>query len=458
MSRLSAGGQVLVEINKFLVLVSVFASATLAEDWPRFLGPRGDSTSAETNLLATWPETGPPVLFEKKVGTGYSAPSVRAGQLIVHHRVGPEEVVESFDAATGNPKWRFGYPSMFVDPYGYNNGPRCTPLLTEDRCYTFGAEGKLLCLDLKNGRVIWQRDTAKEWRIPEAFFGVGSTPLLEGNVLIVMVGGQPDSGVVGLDPATGKTLWESVGRSNWQGLPMTGWRGERTVEWRDYEKQASYSSPVAATVHGRRTVFCLTRQGLVSLDPTNGKVDFSLWFRAQVDESVNAVNPIVVGSQVFITAAYYKVGSVLLDVAPDRKSFQEKWRSTVLEVHWSTPILHDGHLYAFSGRNEPDGRFRCVEFATGKLKWDRDEAWRRYGEAEPKYGRGSAIFADGRLITLGEGGLLGMFKPNPEKPDEICRAQIAGLKYPCWAAPILSEKRLYIRSEDKLIAFNLQPN
>ena len=74
------------------------------------------------------------------------------------------------------------------------HGPRGTPLLTNDRCYTFGAEGKLLCLELQSGKLVWQRDTGKDWNVPEAFFGVGSTPVLEGDTLLVMVGGQPNSG------------------------------------------------------------------------------------------------------------------------------------------------------------------------------------------------------------------------------------------------------------------------
>jgi hypothetical protein len=122
-------------------------------------------------------------------------------------------------------------------------------------------------LELETGKLIWQRDTGAEFDVPAAFFGVGSSPILEDGRLIVMVGGQTNSGVVAFDPQTGKTLWESVGAKNWEGGPMTGWPGERTVHWLPWEKQASYSTPVAATINGKRQVLCLTRQGLVSLDP-----------------------------------------------------------------------------------------------------------------------------------------------------------------------------------------------
>ena len=427
-----------------------------AQGWPWFLGPRANGISSETGLLDKWPTNGPPLVWEKEIGSGYSGPSLLGNLLVLHHRIMDEEIIEAFDTTTGKPLWRYAYPSHFVDPYGYNNGPRSTPLLAENRCYTFGAEGKLVCLDLQSGKLLWQRDTGVDWNVPTAFFGVGSSPILEGERLLVMVGGQPNAGMVAFDAKTGRTLWESVGEKNWQGQPMTAWPGERKVKWQPWEKQASYATPVAVSIHGRRHVLCLMRQGLVSLNPTNGEVNFSFWFRSPATDSVNAMNPVVVDDLVLLSAAYYKIGSVLLRVKPDGKGVEEVWRTTVLEVHWTTPIYHDGFLYAFSGRNEPDAHFRCVELKTGRLIWDRDESWRPHSTPTPPvYGRGSCIMADGKLIVLGEGGLLGLFKVDPQKAEEISRFQVPQLHHPCWAAPVLWRKRLYLRSEDRLVCLNL---
>lgn len=428
-----------------------------AADWPRFLGIDADCKSQETGLLDAWPKEGPPLEWKKMVGTGYSAPSVSNGNLVLHHRIKKEEVVESMDPLTGKTVWTFKYPSNYIDPFGYNNGPRCTPILTQDRCYILGAEGKLYCIGMQDGREIWMRDTAKDFNIPEAFFGVGSTPLLEDDKLIVMVGGQPNSGVVAFEASTGKTIWENVGKKTWDGERKTGWRGEPYVQWREYEKQASYASPVAATIHGQRHILCLMRQGLVSLNPDTGEENFHFWFRARVNESVNAMNPVVSGDTILISAAYYRIGSVLLKVAPGGTSVTETWRSRALEVHWTTPVLHDGNLYAFSGRNEPDARFRCVEMATGKLVWDQDESWRKSYLAPPeKYGRGSAILADNKLIVMGEAGQLGLFRPNPVMAEEISKFQVPEMKYPCWTAPVLSNQKLYLRSESRLICYDLK--
>jgi outer membrane protein assembly factor BamB len=447
------------------------AAEERGEDWPQHLGPHANGISNETGLLDKWPAEGPPLLWSKAIGTGYSAPSVRGNKLVLHHRLKGEEIVECFEVSTAKSLWRHGYPSQFVDPYGYNNGPRCTPLLTTNLCYTFGAEGKLICLEMETGKLVWQRDTAKDWNVPEAFFGVGSTPILEGDKLIVMVGGQPNSGMVALDARTGKTMWENVGKKTWQGVTTIGWRAEAPYQWTGFEKSASYSTPVAATIHGRRQIFCLMRQGLVSLNPTNGEVNFSRWFQSIANDSVNAMSPVVQDDLVLISAAYYRVGAVLLRVKPDGKSFEEVWRDPrnlserdpatgsmkvpVLELHWTTPIHQGGYLYAFSGRNEPDARFRCVELKTGKLMWDVDQSWIHSIETPKVYGRGSCIMADGKLIVLGEAGLLGLFQVDPLKPVEISRYQVPDLHYSCWPAPVLSRSRLYLRSEDRLVCFDL---
>ena len=108
------------------------AQPTFGDDWPQFLGPTANGISAEKGLIDSFPASGPPLLWEKQVGNGYSAPSVRAGRLVLHHRIGNEEVVEAFNAADAKSVWRYGYPSKFVDPYGYSNGPRCRWLLTNE--------------------------------------------------------------------------------------------------------------------------------------------------------------------------------------------------------------------------------------------------------------------------------------------------------------------------------------
>ncbi len=455
-------------MKRALIFLLTFSASLLwAADWPEFMGPTRDQVSTETGLADTLPLAGPPLVWEKAVGKGYSAPSVRDGKLVVHHRIGREEIVEACEAKTGLTYWKYAYPSDYRDPFGYNNGPRCTPLLTADHCYTFGAEGVLLCLDMVTGKKVWQCDTAKDFDVPEAFFGAGSSPILEDGLLIVQVGAHPNSAVVAFDAATGKTVWQNVGEKNWAGVPMTGWPGERSVVWDranpTFEKQASYCTPVLATIHGRRTLLVCTRQGLVSLDPKTGAVNFSFWFRSRANETVTAMTPVVLDDLILLSNAYYKTGSVCLRVKPGGKAVEEVWRGLQLEVHWTRPVLHDGMLYAFTGRNEPDARFRCVELATGDVKWDRAEGWPNGGHAKLSagdkapdvFGRGAAILADGKLIALGEAGLLGLFKPSAEKIEELARWQVPQMHYPCWAAPVVANRLLFLRDEDRLVCYDL---
>ena len=433
------------------------AGLARAEDWPQFLGPRSNGTSSETNLLDSWPTEGPTMLWAKHIGTGYSAPSVRGERLVLHHRLADDEVIECLDATSGEPKWRYAYPSRFEDPYGYNNGPRGTPLLTTNRCYTLGAEGRLVCLDLASGGLVWERDSAKDWQVPEAFFGVGTSPVLDQGKLLVMIGGQTNAGMVALAASTGETLWESVGERNWSGKPMLGWPGQRTVVWKPWDKQASYATPVLATIDGRRLAFCLMRQGLVALSPETGEVFFSRWFRAQVEESVNAASPLVVDDQVLISAAYRRVGTILLRIRAEGRGFEESWNSTNLEAHWSTPVHRAGFVFGFSGRSESDSRLRCLELKTGRLVWDRDESWKRTAGRQPgTFGRGSLVLVDGKLLVLGEGGLLGLFLASEGQSKLLARWQVPQLGFPCWTAPVVSGGRAYLRSEDRLICLSIR--
>jgi outer membrane protein assembly factor BamB len=433
----------------------VAAPSGVGEDWPQFLGLRDNGVSGETGLLQKWPEAGPPIVWQKAIGTGYSAPSVRGNLLVFHHRVRNAEIVQALTADTGAPVWNFNYESVFEDPYGYNNGPRCSPLLTETRCYTFGAGGKLVCLELQTGKKIWIRDTSEDWKVPDAFFGVGSTPVLFGKLLLVMVGGAPNSGVVAFDAETGKTVWENVGKKVWE-APNEGFQMD--------DKLASYSSLLVAKFHGQDHLLSLMRDGLVSLNPVDGKIRFSYFFRSRSFESVNAARPVVIDDQILLSAAY-QAGAVLLKVNPDGDGVKEVWKSRNLQTHWSTTIQLDGYLYGFSGRHENEAKFRCVDLKAGEMQWETDglpaEAPTgpdNIDESATKfYGRGSAILADGKFIVLGERGVLALVAANSKEYVEISRVKYPRMKYPSWAAPVLSRKRLYLRCEDYLACIDLTP-
>ena len=461
-------------LSLFFVVILTASSLPSAavEDWPWFLGLRHTGVSGESDINLNWNKTLPEVLWKHPVGTGYSAPSVLGDRLVLHHRVDDNEVISCRRISDGTEIWAQAYKSSFADPYGYNNGPRCSPVLTNERCFTLGAEGMLTCTAMADGRIIWQRDLQNDFDIPEWFFGMGCSPLLDGNRLIVMVGGQPNSGVVAFDPQTGKTLWQAAGKQTWDGA-TTDVSG-KTYEWEGDEMVVSYASPIIAEIHGQRHLLCFMRQGLVSLDPETGEENFHYWFRPRVHESVNAALPVVIGNKIFLSAAY-QLGSVLLDVDKSGKAVTEDWRDPRnMLAHWSTPIHVDGFIYGFSGRHENEGELRCISVADGKVQWKTDGFAGDISELArdretgniinvktgkqipyPYFGRGSLIQVGNRFIVLGERGTLSVVSIDSTQFTEHGRTSFSQIHYPAWAAPVLSNGRLYLRSEDWIVCLNL---
>ncbi len=454
-----------------LVLTSLWP--VNAEDWPWFLGPQQTGESGETDLVLDWTVQSPPTVWKQSIGTGYSAPSVLGDRLVVHHRKGNEEIISCRSVTDGSEHWHYSYPTAFEDPYGYNNGPRCSPVLTADQCFTLGADGMLVCVSMTDGKIVWQKNLKTEFTLPQWFFGMGCSPILDGDRLIVLVGGQPDSGVVAFSAKDGSVLWQAVGKQTWD--KATTDSGE-TYAWTGDEMIVSYSSPLIATIHGRRHLLCLMRQGLVSLDPETGAENFHYWFRAKIHDSVNAARPMVIDDQILLSAAY-QVGSALLKVSPDGQSFSETWRSrTNLLAHWTTPIHVDGCVYGFSGRHENEGELRCIQVADGSVRWStsgfdgdiatlaRDRTTGRILDSKtgkaipyPFFGRGSLIRVGDRFIALGERGTLAVIEVSQEKFIEHGRFSLDEIHYPAWAAPVLSNGKLFLRSEDWLVCLDLKP-
>ena len=447
----------------------------LGTDWPQFLGPRRDGTTPEPLSRTNWNETPPDVAWSRPIGEGYAAPSVVGNRVVVFHRRRDEEVIECVRADTGQTLWESAAATDFRDPYGYNGGPRAAPLIVGDRVVTFGAGGRLRASDLAGGETLWERDTAAEFEIPPAFFGVGCAPVAEDGTLFVAVGGQPDAGLVAMDIATGQTRWTAVGRDTWDGVE-TGLRRSPNYEWTGDEMLVSYSSPILATIHDRRHLLLLGRQGLVSVDPTGGAVNFRYWFRSSTHESVNAATPVVVGDTILLSAPY-GVGAVCLRVAEDGRSVSELWRRRRggLETHWSTAVYYKAHYYGFSGRNEGGATLMCVDARTGETVWETDGFDGELADIErtpggyrdvrsgqsipfPFFGRGSLTLCGDVFVALGERGTLATVRPSSEGYREIARVAAPGISYSSWAAPVYSRGRLFLRDEDTLLALDVGPS
>ena len=423
-------------------------------DWERFLGPGGNNKSTETGIATQWPSEGPRLVWGIVVGEGYSGPTVSRGRLFHFDRYDDEARLSCRNSETGELLWQAGYPMEYEDYYDYSNGPRASPLVDGDRVYTFGVEGRLRAHRIADGKLLWDVDTTTDFGVVKNFFGVGSTPIVEGDLLIVPIGGSPPgspkihsgevagngSGIVAFDKLTGE------------------------VRYRVSDELASYASPVITTIGDRRWAFAFMRGGLLAFEPTTGEIDFHYPWKAKVLESVNAASPVVADDTVFITETYGP-GSSLLRVEPG--SYEVVWkdgrRDQAIASHWNTPLLHDGYLYASSGRNTGDTELRAVEHATGKVAW-----------SEPKLTRSTLLYADGHLVVLGEYGVLRLVRATSEAYELVAEVDLgkinrrlpaadgeprttALLAFPSWNAPVLSQGLLYLRGKDTLIALELIP-
>ncbi len=432
-------------------------------DWPIFLGPTQDSKSPETGIITKWTAKRPRIVWSRPLGTSYGAPTISQGRLFQFDRFEDQARIYSLNAETGKQLWQYEYKTSYSDYFAYNNGPRCSPVVDGDRVYAYGAEGMLTCLSAVSGKLLWQVNTFKDFGVVQNFFGVGSTPVVEGDLLIVMVGGSPawaqnlgagqldrvegdGSGIVAFDKYTGK------------------------VKYKLTDELASYASLKTATINGRRWCFAFCRGGLVGFEPKSGKLDFEYPWRAKLLESVNASMPVVVGNEVFISETY-AVGSSLLKVSPGSSEVvwkdDDRRRQKAMMTHWNTPVYHDGYLYGSSGRHTDEAELRCIEWKTGKVMW-----------AEKGLTRSSLLLVDDHFICQAEYGQLLVVKVNPQKYEVVSeidlKETVAGpalpgpklpgaevpkplLKYPCWAAPVLSHGLLYVRGDDRLVCLELIP-
>ena len=392
-----------------------------AQDWPQFLGPNRNGSTSDAKLAAQWPKEGPPVAWQRKVGQGFAGPVVSGGKLVLFHRIDDREVVECLDASSGRELWKKEYPTHYVDDFHFDPGPRGTPAIAGGRIYTFGAEGMLSCWLLADGAKPWSVDTKKEFGARKGFFGPACSPLVEGNAVILNIGGREAAGIVAFDRETGKVLWKTSG------------------------DEASYASPVVAGIGGRRVVFVLTREALEALNPADGKSIAHYPWRPAMHASVSGATPLVMGDLVFLTASYDTGGTLL------------RWKGGALEkvwsgeegisAHYATPVHREGMLYGFDGRADPGFQpppsLRCVELQSGKVRW-----------SEEGLKAGTVTLAGNQLLVLTGAGELIRAPATPDGFKSSGRVQILGVE--ARAHPALADGLFYARSKDKLVCVDLR--
>lgn len=435
-----------------LAKVTDLRTRTSGEDWPQFLGPRGNGTSIEKGIITDWKSTPPRIVWTKKLGTSYGIGATSQGRYFQFCRHGQNERLTCYNAETGVELWQWEAPVEYRDMYGYNDGPRTSPVVDDDRVYILGVAGRLACLETMTGKLVWQKDTNLEYHVVPNFFGVGSTPVVQGDLLWVMIGGSPankaDLPAGQIDLAVG----------NGTGVVAFDKRSGKEV-YRTSNELASYASPIATPGLSEQGVDLLffMRGGLLGVNAKKGTETFFQPWRSSTLESVNAACPVVHNNEILISETY-SIGSQLLKLEGGKPTAVwtdgQRQREQSFRAHWATPILIDGYLYGSSGRNQPDADLRCIRWSDGKVMW-----------AARTHERMSLLYVDGHFVVLGEDGRVLLLKVNPEKPEVVAELDLYStkdaadglplLQAPCWAAPILSHGLLYLRGDDRVICMEL---
>jgi outer membrane protein assembly factor BamB len=398
------------------IALLALSAVAAGQDWPQFRGPARDGAFQGHPTMEPFSSSGPERVWDRQVGSGFSAPAVARGRLVLFHRQGGQEVVEALRATDGKGIWKFSYDTRYRDDFGFDNGPRATPVIEAGRVFTFGAQGTLHCLDFETGHKVWAVDTHGEFGVRKGFFGAASTPLVVDGRVLANVGGADGAGIVALDAETGETLWMST------------------------DHEASYSSPVAARLDGRTMAVFFTREGLAALDPSTGAVVYERRWRSRSHASINAATPIVMGDIVFLSASY-GTGSIAMKLC--NRKVEELWSGEdVIDNHYSSCVLAGGTLFGFHGRQEYGQSFRAADLPTGKVLWSQDGVR-----------AGSVSRVGDRLLLLLESGELLMVAASRDRFEVLARAQV--LARETRAFPAIADGLFFARDQDTLVCLRL---
>ena len=406
-----------------LTSTSLFVAALPASagDWPQYRGPNQDGKSSET-LSADWGEAGPKTVWKVPTKNGFSSFVVTGGKAYtqVNRDIdgGPREIVIALDAGTGKELWMTDVGPGKYDGGGEagtpdnrgGNGPRSTPTVNDGKVYVFGQFLVVYCLDTATGKLLWSRDLMKEHAGRAIGWKNAASAVVDGG-LVFVAGGGPGESLLALNKNTGAVVWKA------------------------HDEMSTHATPVAATIQGERQVIFFLQKGLVSVAPKDGKI---LWRFPFPYKTSTAASPVVCGDIVYCSAGY-GVGGGACKITKDGGSFTatELYKipgDRLIANHWSTPVYHDGHLYGmFSFKKYGDGPLKCVEGATGQVKWEK-----------PGFGAGNAILAGDKILALADTGDLVVVEATPDSYKEVSRAKAVAGK--CWSTPALSNGRIYVRS------------
>ena len=396
-----------------LLCATALVGAAAAEDWPQWQGPNRNNTSPETGLALRFGPEGPPVLWRRDVGGGFSSVASVGERLYTLWAEAGREWVVALEAASGAEIWRSDIGAVYENERG--NGPRSTPSIDGDRLFVLSGRGRLVALALGDGRELWARDLVGELGAALPIWGFAGSPLVVDGMVVSGAGSGAEGGaaVAAFHRDDGRTVWAAGSDA------------------------PSYSSPIVADLAGRRQIVHLAGQSIVAVGLDGSELWTHPW---PVVNSINIATPLALPDHRIFVSTSYDVGATVLEVgtAGDDFEVREVWRGGGMKNHFQSSVHREGKLYGFD-----NATLKCVDAATG------EDCWRKRG-----LGKGQLLLVDRHLVVLGERGKLVVAEASPEAYLEVAAAEL--LQQRCWTPPTLADGRLYVRTESELLSLDLR--
>jgi outer membrane protein assembly factor BamB len=435
-----------------LAVITLATATSRGDDWTQWLGPQRDSVWRETGIVDKFPDGGPKIRWRTPIGGGYAGPAVAGGRVYVTDRIlkpRGEDPADQFtrgqtpatervlclNEADGKVLWTHQYDCPYT--ISYPAGPRTTPVIADGTVFTLGAEGHLFCLDAGTGRVLWSHDLKKVCGIASAFWGFASNPLLDGQRLICMAGGE-GTAVLAFNKDSGKEIWRA--------LSSTGGHGP------------GYGSPIIVEAGGRRQLIVWHITAVSSLDPETGKVFWEQPFR--INQGQNVPTPRQHSDLLFVTGFYD--GSMMLRLDRDRPAasvvWQRKGRSErntdALHSIICTPFLEEGFIYGVCSY----GQLRGLKVDTGERLWETLAA--TTGKLD-RWATAFIVKNGSRFFLFNERGDLIIARLTPTGYEEISRAHLveptnkAQGRDVVWSHPAFANRSVYARNDKEIVCASL---
>ncbi len=400
------------------------------ETWLEWGGGPHRSFNVDAPALAKkWPKDGPPRIWSRRLGEGYSAIVGEADRLYtmysIREKTGEEkwalegkEAVVCLNAKTGENVWEYVYDVPWAKDMNmeFGPGPHSTPLLLGDRLYTIGCTVKLHCLDKATGKVVWSKDLAKEYGASNLNRGYGASPLAYKNHLILPIGGEGTS-VIALKADDGSLVWKNQNFS------------------------PTYASPIIIDVDGQDQLVTFTGEEVSGLNPNNGDL---LWTHAQKTQyGANISTPVWCKDNILFISAAYGMGArgIQLTREGDTTTVKELWYNGKMKIHHGNAVTVGDYVYGSSGDFGP-AFFAAVDIKTGEF------AWKKRG-----FSKANCVLGDDKLIVLDEDGRLALTKIGPKKMSVLSKTQLCDRV--AWTVPTLLGSTLYVRDRGHITAVDL---